>query len=96
MRALACKSPLSTVLFVFLPFAAAGYHFSYLFRTVDCWPADAAGHYPDIAYQVVLALPVGLQLIALLWFARSALVPQPEMPDRAAITPIAVSEPALK
>ena len=65
---------------------------------IDCWPANAAGHYPDVAYQAGLALPVGLQLITLLWFARSALVPRPEMSrsDTAAIAPIVVSDRAVK
>lgn len=36
---------------------------------IDRWPANG-GHYPPIAYKSALALLIGLQLIALLWFGR--------------------------
>lgn len=46
---------------------------------VDFWPPDAAGHYPQISYQLGLALPVVIQVAALLWFARSGLAVLPEL-----------------
>jgi MFS family permease len=47
---------------------------------VDFWPPDAAGHYPQISYRLGLALPVVIQVAALLWFARSGLAVLPESP----------------
>jgi predicted MFS family arabinose efflux permease len=32
------------------------------------WSPDAIGHYPKIAYQAALAVPMGLQILALCWF----------------------------
>ena len=36
---------------------------------IDRWPAHG-GHYPSIAYKTALALIIGLQLIAMAWFAQ--------------------------
>jgi MFS family permease len=47
---------------------------------VSCWPPDAAGNYPPIAYQLGLALPVVIQVASLLWFARSGLAAMPKPP----------------
>jgi predicted MFS family arabinose efflux permease len=34
----------------------------------NLWPADAAGHYPLVAYRTAFALPMALQALALAWF----------------------------
>ena len=34
------------------------------------WPADTYGHYPLLAYRVAFAVPIVLQIIGLIWFAR--------------------------
>jgi predicted MFS family arabinose efflux permease len=36
------------------------------------WPADPSGHYPLIAYRAAFILPLGLQIIAFIWYAVSA------------------------
>lgn len=35
---------------------------------VVLWPPDSIGRYPILAYQLGLALPIGLQVVAVLWF----------------------------
>jgi predicted MFS family arabinose efflux permease len=32
------------------------------------WPADASGHYPLVAYRAAFILPLGLQIIAFIWY----------------------------
>jgi MFS family permease len=54
---------------------------------VSCWQPDAAGHYPQIAYQLGLALPVVLQVASLLWFASSGLGAMPK-PPRESLLPV--------
>ena len=44
---------------------------------VGLWSPDGAGRYPARAYQTALALPLALQLAALLWFAWPALARRP-------------------
>jgi hypothetical protein len=34
----------------------------------NLWRPDTIGHYPKIAYQAAFAVPIGLQVLALLWF----------------------------
>lgn len=34
------------------------------------WPVDPAGHYPLVAYRTAFALPMVLQILALVWFYR--------------------------
>jgi len=41
---------------------------------VDLWAPDSLGRYPVEAYQVALAVPLTLQVTALLWFALPALI----------------------
>lgn len=35
---------------------------------IDFWQPDMAGHYPVVAYRSAFAVPIGLQIVALLWF----------------------------
>lgn len=37
-------------------------------QIVALWPS-AAGHYPPVAYECALLLPIFVQMLALAWFA---------------------------
>ncbi len=43
---------------------------------VNLWAPGATGHYPMIAYQAAFALPLMLELAALLWFVRPGSIPE--------------------